>query len=138
MKRIIFYWLPLALYTGFIVVFSVRPVPEDLPDLPDIDKLYHFIAYFLLGFLWARALDSSALAFAGGNRKKGALAFAAIMAFLFGVLMEVVQYFIPERSAEVVDALANGAGAISGAFVFGYICLRFFKKERQGEAGHDA
>lgn len=130
MKRIIFYWLPLAFYTVFIVVFSVRPVPEDLPDLPDIDKLYHFIAYFLLGLLWARALDSTASA--PGNRKKGVLAVAAVIAFSFGVLMEVAQYFIPERSAEVVDAAANGAGAISGAFVFGYVCLRFLKKGRQG------
>ncbi len=135
MKKLIFYWAPLAAYTVFIVVFSVRPVPEDLPDLPDIDKLYHFIAYFLLGLLWARAIDSISTDSRG---KKGALIAPAVIAFLFGVLIEVVQYFIPERSADVVDAIANGAGAISGAFVFGYLRLKLFKKTGQAEAGYDA
>jgi VanZ family protein len=128
-KRRVYLHLPLALYSIFILVFSIRPVPEELPDLPDIDKLYHFAAYFILGLLWARSLLSLSVAENGRGRRRKVIIIAATVASMFGILIEVIQYFVPERSADVIDALANWAGALSGSLVYSYISARFPRKE---------
>jgi len=104
-------YLPAAAYMAFIFVISVRPVPEGLPDVWQIDKLYHFAAYALMGCLWARALDEK------GRVINGVIVSAALISAVFGAFIEVCQAFTPMREASVLDALANALGGLAGAFV---------------------
>ena len=43
---------------------------------------------------------------------------AVIVSATYGILLEFVQYFIPERSFDIYDMLANALGAFIGWLVF--------------------
>lgn len=41
-----------------------------------------------------------------------------IVGFVYGILMELVQkYFIPYRSFDIIDILADGVGCVMGYFI---------------------
>ncbi|RMG21415.1 MAG: hypothetical protein D6729_00770 [Deltaproteobacteria bacterium] len=91
------------------------------------DKVLHFLAYGILAALWMRALWPVALGTAAG----GALA-AVCVAVAFGALDEWHQSFVPARSADVLDLVADAAGAAAGAFA--WWLLRRSEVARQGGA----
>ncbi|MBI5493112.1 MAG: VanZ family protein [Deltaproteobacteria bacterium] len=122
MKKAFIYWLPLVVYSAVIIYLSIDPEPPQA-DIVGLDKVFHFLAYAVMGALSGRAIAS---AFGSGADKRRVIVISAFaFSFIFGFLMEVWQSFIPERSAEVLDMIANGAGGLFGAFVFS----RFIKKE---------
>jgi len=50
---------------------------------------------------------------------------AILISFLYGFVMEVLQYYFYEgREFDFIDMLANGVGAILGTYIFS----RFFAK----------
>lgn len=116
MRRIFLNWAPLALYAALIVYLSLTPHPPEGPKIRQIDKLYHFMAYAVMGLLLARAVATGP---AFKTRTRAVVLAAALAGFLFGALMEIGQMFVPERTAEALDALANGTGAFVGAVVYG-------------------
>ena len=75
-----------------------------------IDWVTHFCLYGVLGALLARVgvLES-------WSRRR--LVMAAVMISLFGVLDELHQLFIPDRTAEVADWLMDTAGSATGMAV---------------------
>lgn len=115
MKRAILYWLPVTAYMALVYLESINPEPEGLPDIPGMDKVAHFGAYLLMGLLLARAIRA-------GSKEKdpvpAIIIIASFISFGFGVLMEFFQSYIPTRSADIFDAIANGCGGISGAFIY--------------------
>jgi len=82
------------------------------------DKGEHFIAFFLLSFLLNRASDT------GIHRLRN---MAALLTF--GIVIELIQAYIPERSASIFDVLADFAGIL--AFQFLFSIYLFFKKRRK-------
>lgn len=60
----------------------------------------------------------------GRGATRGRLSMAAIMAFAYGVMIEVFQSFTGTRSGDILDALTNGIGAAAGAYAFGYYMRR--------------
>jgi len=84
-----------------------------------LDKWVHIILFLIMVFLWCRYLSRSA----GKNVRY--FRQIAIYFFLYGIAMELVQkYFIPNRSFDLKDILADGAGCILGLFFSG----RYIKK----------
>ncbi|MBI5886239.1 MAG: VanZ family protein [Deltaproteobacteria bacterium] len=118
MKKRYTAYLPATAYMAVILVLSIRPAPQGLPDLWEIDKLYHFISYAIMGCLWARALDVK------GRGINSIIIPAALISAVFGAFVEVCQAFVPMREASVLDALANGLGGTVGAFVCARVRLR--------------
>ena len=112
MTRIFRYWAPVAVYSAAIAWASLVPVPEGLPEFWEIDKAYHFAAYAAMGWLWVRAMSPKE-----GLKNPRAVIIAGVAAFLFGALMEVLQSFVPERNPDLIDAIVNGAGGVTGAFI---------------------
>jgi len=90
--------------------------PNPFPSLPGAllsqDKLLHALGFGLLAFL-AR----TALAPVRPPLRAFLLAWGFSMGW--GVLDEIHQSFIPNRMADVRDALADGAGAAAGAWLAG-------------------
>lgn len=120
-QTIFLFWFPVALYTAAIVLVSIDPKPPGMPDVWQIDKVLHFGAYFVMGAVWVRALrrgraNSENHAVCSTRR---AVALAAVVSFAVGASLELWQAAVPERSAEVLDAVANGLGGLSGAYVYG-------------------
>jgi len=76
------------------------------------DKIAHCIIYGVLGFLCYRALVLS-------TRLRGASAVvvAMLLAMAYGVSDELHQMFVPQRSSEVLDLMADVVGGGLGASV---------------------
>jgi VanZ family protein len=94
------------LFFGFIAFLLLSPVlPEiHLPGPLHIlthDKFQHVAAFFILSLLLNRASDT----FERRSRNIVAL-------FIFGILVEVAQSFMPNRGADIYDALADLAGIV--------------------------
>jgi VanZ family protein len=88
--------------------------PSVLPLFPYSDKLSHLLEYAILGFLLLRALVSS-------NKSKADFrlrTLAVALAFLYGCSDELHQYFVPERTVELLDLLTDGVGAYIGQLFF--------------------
>lgn len=113
MKRLIKYWGPVALYSGLIIWASLTPMPEALPEIWEIDKVYHLGAYAIMGGLWVRAMRGGE-----GLLRARTVLVAGGFAFLFGAAVEILQSFVPERNSDIIDGMVNGAGGIIGAIIF--------------------
>lgn len=76
------------------------------------DKIAHFIAFGLLGYLGARALRAP-----GGSRDRLRVLMPAVLTALYGVSDEIHQAFVPGRDAALTDVLADAVGAFFGALL---------------------
>jgi VanZ family protein len=79
-----------------------------------MDKLLHFLAYAVLGMLFLRALKRSAL----GRRDSLVFALAVLFTGLYGATDELHQYFVPTRSADWWDLLADFLGGWFGVYIY--------------------
>lgn len=76
--------------------------------IPNKDKIVHFVFYFLFVILWNFSFD-----FKKFHIKKGFI--ILVIAIVYGILMEFLQAtFTKDRTADVLDVLANSTGAIIG------------------------
>jgi len=73
---------------------------NDHIDSQIIDKIFHALVYFFL-VLWF-----------SGQYKISFTFFLVIT--LYGALIELIQYFLPYRSAELMDIFSNQIGVIAG------------------------
>ncbi len=89
-----------AVAVALTVVFASSHSRVAAPDLPESDKVAHFAVYGLLATLLCRL--------GAGWR---AAAWAVLATSLFGVTDEWHQSFVPGRSCEVADWVADTTGA---------------------------
>jgi VanZ family protein len=115
--RLAWLWLPPLLLAGAIFYASSRAIPEIIAPGPGVDKVAHFGVFALLGALCARAFL--------GMRVRLAWLWGALAAALYGVSDEIHQSFVPSRSAEVLDAVADAAGALAGAAAWSWAAARW-------------
>lgn len=105
------YWLPVYLYAGLIFFYSsLSSPPLFLPKILHADKLLHLLEYAILGYLIARAAGNSANLQLSTHFR----IFAVSIAILYGLTDEFHQCFVPGRKVEILDVLADGAGALLG------------------------
>lgn len=117
------YYLYPTLWLGVVTILSVLP-GVSLPkfNLFSADKAGHFFVY---GVLCASALYGVS-GLRSGKIKWRHIAVTIALSAAYGVLMEWVQYaFIPGRTYEFDDMIANLAGAIAGGAVY-----RFFSEKQ--------
>lgn len=113
MRQSFFQWAPALLFAGLVLFLSLIPNSGG-PDY-GWDKANHFAAYAVMSFLFTRALSF-------GRRITFKTAIAAIsIVFLFGITVELLQSLTSSRSAEALDAVANGLGASVGAAILSLI-----------------
>lgn len=95
-----------------LIYFSSSISGEDIPkiDVPNIDKLFHFVEYFILGALLARAFVNSFPKFG----LKRVLFLSILIASAYGVLDEFHQRFVFERSPEIFDVIFDIMGSSLG------------------------
>lgn len=108
-------WAPALLYMAAIFAASAQPTVP-LPDLDNSDKVLHFAAYAGLGGLLAYGAAPAAL---------GPLPLIAIGS-LYGASDEVHQSFVPGRSPDPLDWVADTLGVVAGVLA----AHRFFSRRR--------
>lgn len=84
-----------------VTAFCVAKLPPSEPLIND--KIQHFIAFAALAVPAAMSWPLHRLIVPIG-----------IALVLYGAAIECVQYFLPWRSAEWLDLLADGAGVVAG------------------------
>ena len=104
------FWLPVYLYAGLIFILSSFPQPIKALPFFHGDKLLHLIEYAILGYLLARAARHSSHPKLCTHFR----IFAVYVAFLYGITDEFHQYFVPGRVVDILDLVANAAGAFCG------------------------
>jgi VanZ family protein len=91
-----------------------------------IDKWVHVFLFFVAAFLWMRPVVKLNLPFKSLTVK--IVAVILVLVILYGLLMELIQlWFVPNRSFEWLDILADAFGAFIG-YVF---AKRLIKKQPQ-------
>jgi VanZ family protein len=117
-----------CLWAGIIFYLSHQPsVP--VPSLfPMQDKLMHISAYAILGFLGM----GSVRAMSHGYRPEQAWMICLLVG-LYGVSDEFHQYFIPGRTADALDVVADIAGGMLGAWLMYYL-VKLASHRRQQSA----
>jgi len=112
-RRAVWAFVPPLAYAGIIFALSAQSDP--LSFLPRgiflHDKLLHATEYAVLGGLLVPALR------AAGLRPSAAVVAAVVIASAFGATDEFHQSFVPGRSADVADWVADTIGAAVGALV---------------------
>lgn len=111
LRRFLYYWFPVILYCLFIFVQSSFPSPVKTQGVPMGDKLLHLLGYALLAALFFRALKATRPAAA----PLALWGLSVLFTALYGGLDEIHQAFVPTRSADFLDFLADTAGALIGA-----------------------
>ncbi len=113
-------FFPAVVWTVFVTFLSTT---SRLPNLPDfdlfkVDKLAHLFVYGVLvaAILWGFLKKNGAFSIQNG-------VFAVVFAAFWGAAMELWQSFLPYRSFELDDEIAN----VFGAFVGWFLATRFLK-----------
>lgn len=106
-KHFLWFQLPAIAYAAAIFIQSSLSY-IDTPDLGfDMqDKLFHAIEYMILGFLLLRALKFQANQFIHNNA--GWL--TILIGGIYAISDEIHQFFVPGRSANIGDAIADISG----------------------------
>jgi VanZ family protein len=97
------------IYTTALTVVCLIKINK-LPSLgvSFTDKIYHFLAYTVLAFLWY-----STFLFKFKFEKSKALIYASIFSIIFGIIIEVLQGVLTVyRAADFYDVVANTSGVL--------------------------
>lgn len=109
-NKIALVYFPLTAY--WLVLFIATTIPgHDLPDVKMSDKIEHFGAYMVLAVLLCFTY-SFQQKFNFLRKNPFIYTFATI--FLYGGLDELHQLFIPGRSCDIRDLIADVSGALIG------------------------
>jgi len=106
--------------TIFIAILSLAKIDSIVlePSVPNIDKIYHSIAYFFLMLSWLYAFFKEETFL----KKVKYIIFAC---FVYGIVIEVLQAATTTyRTASYLDIIANGSGVVLAALAF-----HFFEKK---------
>jgi VanZ family protein len=107
------YYVYTFLYCSGIFWLSSRPVPANLPakDILGIDKVAHAVIFGGLAILVAQGMMST------GKERSRRLLFwiPVIFATCYGLFDECHQLFVPQRTFDLWDLVADALGAIVAA-----------------------
>jgi VanZ family protein len=93
---------------------TMRPSSLLVPQFDLSDKLGHLLAFGFVQITHARAAE-----FLWDPERSRRLVWgAAVSATLVGALLEVWQAFLPYRSAEFLDLVADALGAVLAAWIY--------------------
>ncbi len=118
-------WAPAILWAAAIFLLASRAVPDIGPRFPHKDKVVHLCLYGVLGWLVTRPLRR-----AHGLPLQKAVALAIILAALYGASDEWHQSFVPHRTADIDDWLADLIGAALGQIAHWYDAYTSSKTNR--------
>ncbi len=115
MARRQIYFTLLILWVALTFLLTSIPNPRFEVPFAHADKVAHFGIYGVMGFLCALWRRES------GRPARGAALTALFVVTLVGAVDEIHQYWIPGRSMEFIDWLADAAGGGMGVLFSAYL-----------------
>lgn len=112
-KLILLFWLWAPVVLWMTVIFYLSSIPGDqtpFVDIPNIDKFFHSVEYFILGALLVRAFSKSVPI----PNYKYILIASVLIAALYGASDEFHQLFVQGRNCDIIDLSVDIIGACIG------------------------
>ena len=119
-------FVPLGLYWVLLLVLTSLPA-ENLPDVSFSDKVEHLLAFCVLAVLLKLTL---LLQNKNVNVKKRSSLFTIVIVGIYAGLDEIHQIFIPSRTGDIVDWIADISGALIAVLSLGLI-LKYFSPKSE-------
>ena len=109
-----------AIFVAYACLSSADTIPKaSWFNIPNKDKIVHFIFYFVLTLLLIAVYKTKTLSI------QKAWLYAFLTAVSYGVIIEMCQgLFTVNRSADVMDALANASGSATAIFAVWFLQLK--------------
>ncbi len=112
---VLWFYLPPVIFMAMIFGGSSQEgVPEWFPNFLDYllslkytDKAIHTSEYAILSLLWLRAFTAGRFLQATGRQMLG----ACLIGLFYGMTDEIHQMFVPNRTPDFFDVLADGIGS---------------------------
>jgi VanZ family protein len=128
LRRFILYHLPVILYAGLILgISSISNLPAPKLGLLRADSIVHFLEYAIFAFLLFRSISHLS--------PKLRLPLAALLTLLalslFAMADEYLQSFIPGRTSDIYDVLADLAGGSAVVLLLLLIYSRKIKTNKE-------
>lgn len=106
----LFSWYVTLTYSLIIFITSLLPLkPPPQIVFPFFDKVFHGLTYAILSFLAVNTF------YREGKDRPQIYSFS--YAFLLGLLIELIQFFLPYRDFEIADIFSNFLGSLLGCLV---------------------
>lgn len=108
------------LWTLLIFILCFLP-GRDIPDMniPFIDKWAHLILFGIFSFLWLCSSPSS---------KPAHFTIIFLITVFTGWLVEYIQgHYVPNRTQDMMDILADSLGGLTGIIIFGAFAGKYNK-----------
>ena len=115
-----FFNLGVIIIIFYFSIIEISNIPIENKNLPS-DKILHLGAYLILGlstvlakweFLSPKKLDKFKI-----NEEIEIYFFVIFICFIYGIIIEIIQNFVPSRNFDFLDILANGIGIFIGIFI---------------------
>jgi VanZ family protein len=113
--RLLFLALAIA-WAGAIFYLSSKSSIHTPTLFPGQDKLFHLIAFGVLAFFSLGALRPAASGYHSAQ-----VWLTVVLVTLYGLLDEFHQYYVPGRTVEFYDILADASGGLLGAWSMYYL-----------------
>lgn len=116
-------------YAVFVLWISIQPITQETPEwFPYQDKVVHIILYTILSNFLTLGMIQSEKQYV----MKVIFSFCVLTSFSYGLFIEICQIFVPTRSFEVLDLLANLTGSLIGVILIisiSFIISELFTKK---------
>lgn len=119
--RFLYYWLPVLGLAAIIFYQSNHATPNVLPHYRHLDKFLHALVFGVLSALICRAFNSLPR---WRDRTLPLMAAATFLAAVYGLSDEWHQSYIPQRSSEMADFVADLVGSSLGCLIYLWITIR--------------
>lgn len=113
-EKILNFWFPVIIYSGIIYFVSAIPNLKGPGEQLNLDKLIHFGEYMPFGFLVFRALNKTTQRLSS----RSLLIVTLILTVFHAMVDEFHQSFVPGRSSDWQDALADSIGGMVGGSIY--------------------
>jgi VanZ family protein len=124
------YQLPLIIWAAFIFwLSSLKSLPHVITPIISADKLAHMSVFFVFCWFSRRALYFQSAVF---FLKKRSLIAAFLLTCFYGYFDEVHQLFVPGRTYDYFDLLADAIGALLFVILFQFSVRQQEKLQRTG------
>jgi VanZ family protein len=132
MMKIRFRIIPLILYLGLIFFVSSRPnLRPPGVNIFLMDKMIHFMEYFILGVLLFEGIGRAMI-----QPKFGAFVFLLAVGSSIGALDEMFQSYIPGRNSSIYDFFADTMGVGAGLGIAYLWSMRRRPNPKSGDKLH--
>lgn len=124
-----FWVISAVLWTTTVIALATSPDLQSSWIMKTVgDKVIHALAFTVGAVVWIRAIEG-----AGRAKLSAAMTYGSAAVLLIGVAIELLQRYVPRRSSDIHDFLADVAGVL-----FALLALTILRwwKSRKTAAGH--